>query len=78
MTPRGKGRTSLELHILFLGLPIGDSNMEKWGDHQEKKFFIDNVVQGGFPESVLRFGKYAIIEKSTLVQTIAVKTNKTI
>lgn len=52
--------------------------MEKWGDHQEKKFFIDNAVQGGFPESVLRFGKYAIIEKSTLVQTIAVKTNKTI
>lgn len=52
--------------------------MEKWGDHQEKTFFIDNAVQGGCPESVFRFGKYVIIEKSTLVQTIAVKTNKTI
>ena len=23
--------------------------MEKWGDHQEKKFFIDNAVQALIP-----------------------------
>ena len=27
-----------------IGLLLGDSNAEKWGDHQKKKFFINNSV----------------------------------
>ena len=29
---------------LFGGLHLGSSNAEKWGDHQRKKFFINNSV----------------------------------
>ena len=43
----------LKLHLIFFwgggggggGLMLGDSNAEKWGDHQNKKFFIDNFVK---------------------------------
>ena len=42
---RGKGGTSLEYHVLFSGLLLGGANVEKQGDYQEKKFFIDNTVQ---------------------------------
>ena len=43
----------LKLHLIFFfgvggrggGLMLGESNAEKWGDHQNKKFFIDNFVK---------------------------------
>ena len=49
---RGKGRAPLECHVLFLGLLLGGANVEKRGDDQEKKFFMDNIVQAltGFKE----------------------------
>ena len=28
---------------------LGGANVEEWGDHQEKKFFIDNAVQALIP-----------------------------
>ena len=35
----------LKLHFYYFfgggGLFLGDSNAEKWGDHQNKEFFID-------------------------------------
>ena len=35
------GGTPLEYHVLlFLGLLLGDANVEKRGDDQEKKFFL--------------------------------------
>ena len=33
----------LKLHILFLGILVGKFKCEKWGDHQKRKFFINNV-----------------------------------
>ena len=35
----------MNLHILFLGLLLEDSNGEKRSDHQKKKFFIRNSVE---------------------------------
>ena len=35
----------LELHVLFWELLLGGANVEKWCDHQENKFFIDNAVE---------------------------------
>ena len=35
----------LKLHILLLGLLLGDSNAENWGDHQKKKFFMCSSVE---------------------------------
>ena len=32
---------------------VGGTNMEKWGDHQEKKLFIDNTAQAS-PHSIQR------------------------
>ena len=29
----------------FGGLLLGGSNVEKWGDHQKEKFFINNSVE---------------------------------
>ena len=34
-----------ELRVLSLGLLFGDSNPEKWSDHQRKKFFINNSLK---------------------------------
>ena len=31
------------------GLLLGGSNLEKWGDHQKKKFFINNSVEALIP-----------------------------
>ena len=41
---KGKGGAPCECHVLFLGLLFGVANVEKWGDNQEKKFFMDNTV----------------------------------
>ena len=30
---------------ILVGLLLGSSNEEKWGDHQKKKFFINNSVE---------------------------------
>ena len=35
----------MELPVLFWKLLLGGENVEKWSDHQEKKFFTDNAVQ---------------------------------
>ena len=32
---------------------VGGANMEKWGDHQDKKLFIDNTAQAS-PHSIQR------------------------
>ena len=41
---RGRGR-SLKLYTLILGLKLGGSKVEKWGDHQKKKCFKNNSVE---------------------------------
>ena len=46
---KGEGGAALELHVLYLVLLLGGANVEKWGDHQEEKFFIDNAVQALIP-----------------------------
>ena len=33
------------LHIFFAGLLLGGSNVEKWVDHQKKKFFISHSIE---------------------------------
>ena len=35
--------------MLFLGLLLGSANLEKQGDDQTKKFFMDNTVQALIP-----------------------------
>ena len=35
----------MECHVLFLGLLLGGANVEKRGENQEKKFFIDTTGQ---------------------------------
>ena len=42
---RGEGGAPLELHVLFWEWLLGSANVEKWADHQKKKFFTDNAVQ---------------------------------
>ena len=39
----------MECHELFLGLLLRGANVEKWGDDQEKKFFIDDTAQALIP-----------------------------
>ena len=39
----------LECHVLFLGLLLGGANVERRGDDEEKKFFIDNTAQALIP-----------------------------
>ena len=39
-----------EIGYTSLGILLGGSNAEKWGDHKKKKFFINNSV-----ESVISF-----------------------
>ena len=41
---KGKGGAPCECHVLFLGLLFGVANVEKRGDNQEKKFFMDNTA----------------------------------
>ena len=33
------------MDILFLGVVLGGSNAEKWGDRKNKKFLISNSVE---------------------------------
>ena len=53
----------------FGGLLLGDSNAEKWGDHQKKKFFINNSVDAviswnfGLLKLHVLFTKYNILLK---------------
>ena len=35
----------LALQVLFCGILLGGANVKNWGDHQETKYYIDNVVQ---------------------------------
>ena len=35
----------MELHILFWGLFLVGSNVEKWVNRQKKEFFINNSVE---------------------------------
>ena len=44
-----KGGTLKECHVLFLGFLLGSANLEKQGDDQKKKFFMDNTVQALIP-----------------------------
>ena len=46
---KGKGGVPCECHVLFLGLLFGDANVEKRGDNQEKKLFMDNTVRTLIP-----------------------------
>ena len=51
---KSKGGTPLELffvkeYVSFWAFLLGGANVEKWGDHQKKKFFIDNAVQALIP-----------------------------
>ena len=39
----------MELICSFLGLLLGSADVEKWGDHLEKKFIVDNVIQALIP-----------------------------
>ena len=34
----------LKLHILFFKIVVGRFVCGKWGDHQKKKFFLNNSV----------------------------------
>ena len=55
MSPRlvsglsGKGERPLKFHILFWALFLEDSNAEKLGNCQQKKFFINNSVEATIP-----------------------------
>ena len=46
---RRKGGTLKECHVLFLGFLLGSANLEKQGDDQKKKLFMDNTVQALIP-----------------------------
>ena len=50
---RGKSETPLECHILFLELLLGGTYVERRGDNQEKKFFIDNTAQALIPSGAI-------------------------
>ena len=45
---KGQGSGTVRIAALFLGLLLR-GNVEKRGNHQEKKFFIDNAVQALIP-----------------------------
>ena len=74
---RVKGRVGLHWNCmcLFGGFLLGDSNVEKWGDHWKEEFFIKkihwspNSLKGGTSGSTLG-KKWAIYKKGILVETI--------
>ena len=42
-------------HVLSLGLLLRVASVERWGNNQEKKFFIDNT-----PQALIRSGDISL------------------
>ena len=64
----------VEIACAFLGeLLLGDSNLEKWNDHQNKKFFTNKSIRALIP---LKEGYQGLLKLHVPFRDVPVKEEK--